>query len=283
VCSLNLSRETNSNSISNLSSKLISLICKMTSLCFGPLSSFPCSAAAQPVPSFSPTNPRRFSLSQSPTRGPRLAVSVSPTSLPFLPFPLDSGAGQPSRPKRAAGLATPARGTGRGRTARPARTPRPGARARDWVRPRGKVKDEFAPPCGHPRRSKPRPRRATCPARRAARGLEGFSPRAAAATIQKERAGGHGGRASLPPSWGFHFHRTAVSTGLREKAGAPPPRHAVGKRSGHAAAATRHSRKEPRTGRKDYFSAKERRAAPEGGSRAASAGRRPSAGWGAGG
>jgi hypothetical protein len=177
-------RETNSNSISNfisnLSPKLYSLIGKMSSLCYGPNPSLPCSVAAQPKPPSRPTSPRHRSLflSLSPTCGPRLAVSVSPhlSSLSFL-LCLTPCAGQPSRPpKRAAGPAMPVRGTGCGRTARPARTPRAGARSRNWVRPRRKGEGRICPARGHPRRSGLRPWRATCPTRRRCQGHRGTFP-----------------------------------------------------------------------------------------------------------
>jgi hypothetical protein len=50
-----------------------------------------------------------------------------------------------------------------------------------------------------------------------------------------------------PPSWGFCFHFAAACQGWGEKAGAPP-RRAVGRRSGRAAAATHRSEGKPRTG-----------------------------------
>jgi hypothetical protein len=194
--------ETNSNSISNLSPKLNSLICKMSSLCYGPYPSLPCFAAAQPKPPSRPTSPRHRSLflSLSPTCGPRLAVTVSPhlLSLSFL-LCLTPCVGQPSRPpRRAAGPAMPGRGTGCGRTPT-------GTHAEGRYTPT----QLGAPEEKRGRADLPRPRaskalRAVALARhlpRSAavpRALRDFPPRAAATPFQKEREPVPGGKANRP-------------------------------------------------------------------------------------
>jgi hypothetical protein len=131
----------------------------------------PCSGPTQAA--CRPTRPRHrpLFLFLSPTGGPRLAVTVFPhlLSLSILHC-LTLAPVNRATPKRAAGPAMPVRGTGCGRTARPARTPRAGARPRDWVRPRRKGEGRICPARGHPRRSGLRPWRATCPARRRCQG-----------------------------------------------------------------------------------------------------------------
>jgi hypothetical protein len=94
----------------------------------------------------------------------------------------------PSRPC-AAGLTTPARGAGRGRTAQSARTPRTGACARGWTRPRERLKTHLplhraseAPP------SRGLERHLPCPANGQGHGGL-FLLELLAASIQKEQAG----------------------------------------------------------------------------------------------
>jgi hypothetical protein len=130
-------------------------------------------------------------------RGPRVAAH---------PYPHQPRQHTEPPPLRRRSRRTRTRGAGRGRTTRPARTPRTSARARDWMRPRGKAKDGSAPLREHPRRPQAAASSATCPVRRAARGMEGFSPRAARG-VDSKGAGRCGTEAKPPtPSWGLLFH-----------------------------------------------------------------------------
>jgi hypothetical protein len=167
--------------------------------------------------------------------------------IPFSPFPPDPCTGQPNQPgQRRRSSPTSSRGVESGRAARPARTPRTGARVgREATGEKGNGR--HCPPQRASEAGRSFTGRATCPGAAASQGHRGVFPSRPRGADSK--GGGRRGLEAKPttPSWGFLFHRSAVFTGLKEKAGAPSPRRAVGERSGRVAAATRRTRGKPRT------------------------------------
>jgi hypothetical protein len=180
-------RGSNSNYVSNPRPNNSVLIGKGSQAHWAEFNS-PCDAAAQPKVSFGPlTHAAPLSPSLSLPRG---SHSSAPPLIPFFSFLPDPCAGQTEPPRCAAGLARPARGTGRGRAARLARTPRAGARGTGGGR--GKGEGQLCPARGHPRRLGLQPWRATCPARRRCQGHGGPFPLEAPRRGFK-RGGGSGG------------------------------------------------------------------------------------------
>jgi hypothetical protein len=95
-----------------------------------------------------------------------------------------------------------------------------------------KVKDSSAPPIEHPRRTRAPAPSATCPARRTAKGMGGFSPSSCSRPRFKRVRPAWHGRQATHPLLGFSL--------------SPPPRlHRIGGRSGRAATASRRAREEP--------------------------------------
>jgi hypothetical protein len=209
---------------------------------------------AQPVTPFGPVNRAApFTLSFC-------LCQVDPACQP-LPYPhLPSQHTQPGQRRRS--RRTRSREAGRGRAAQPARTPRSGACARDWMRPRGKVFDASAPSHRASEADPSTTASATCPARRQAKGIEGFFPRAARGVVSK--GAGRCGTEAKPstPPFGVSSSATPVCTGVREGAGAPPPR-----RAGRGRSRGPDRGQGPLHRRDAVDTPGRRRAAPEGGSR----------------
>jgi hypothetical protein len=125
---------------------------------------------------------------------------------------------------------------------------------RDGMRPREKGFDATALPTEHPRRARAPPRAPPAPPGGEPRALRAFPIELLTASIQKGADRWAQRQSQFPPAWGFLFRHTHL--------------HRFEGEGGRTAAAPDEGGAEDRTGGKDIFTAKERRAAPEEGGRA---------------